>query len=342
MRKPTKSLIIIFVFLLAIYFVWALTYQKVINTPVDENDNAEIFVIEKGESVNNIAVNLEDKEFIKSKYFFELYLKKNNLEKKVQAGEYELSRSMNIKEIVKLLTAGEVVDDELTIKIIEGWSIADMDKYLSTNNIIQSGDFIQITKNNFKEYQEEYEFLSDSPKNAGLEGYIFPDTYKIFKDSTAEDIVEKTLNNFDKKLTKEMKDEIARQNKTIFEIMTMASVIEKEVRSVEDMKIVSGIFWNRIGINKPLESCATLAYILGVNKPQYSVEDTKIKSPYNTYQNYGLPPGPISNPGLNAIVAAIYPEKTNYYYFLSRPDNGETVFAKTYDEHLNNKARYLK
>jgi UPF0755 protein len=122
----------------------------------------------------------------------------------------------------------------------------------------------------------------------------------------------------------------------------MASVIEKEVRSANDMKIVSGIFWNRIKNGQALESCATLAYILGVNKSQYSYEDTRINSPYNTYINRGLPAGPIANPGLKAIEAAIYPEDTAYNYFLTASETGETIFSKTYQEHLNNKNKYIK
>ena len=122
----------------------------------------------------------------------------------------------------------------------------------------------------------------------------------------------------------------------------MASILEKEVRSEQDMKIVSGIFWDRIKIGQALQSCATLAFVLGVNKVQYTYTDTQIISPYNTYKHKGLPPGPISNPGLKALNAAVEPIKTEYNYFLSRPDTGETVFAKTLDQHNANKAKYLK
>jgi UPF0755 protein len=122
----------------------------------------------------------------------------------------------------------------------------------------------------------------------------------------------------------------------------MASIIEKEVRSTSDMKIVSGIFWNRIKNGQALQSCATLAYVLGVNKAQYSLEDTKVDSLYNTYKYRGLPPGPIANPGLDAITAAIYPESTNYNYFLSDPATGKTIYSKTLDEHNANKYKYLK
>jgi UPF0755 protein len=252
---------------------------------------------------------------------------------------------LTIREIVKILATGEALSKERKITIVEGWNINDIDKYFKENNIISDNSFINMAKAAIGNWQleiERPEFLSDAPLSANLEGYLFPDTYRIFKDAAAEDIVKKMLINFNDKLTDEMRNEIARQGKTIYEVVTMASIIEKEVRTPEDIKIVSGIFWDRIKYGQSLESCATLAYILGVNKEQYSIEDTKIDSPYNTYRNPGLPPGPICNPGLNAINAAIYPQYTEYNYFLNRQDTGETIFSKTLDEHNRNKAKYLK
>ena len=120
----------------------------------------------------------------------------------------------------------------------------------------------------------------------------------------------------------------------------MASIIEREVRSDEDRKVVSGIFWNRIKAGQALQSCATLSFILGVSKKQYSIADTQIKSPYNTYLNTGLPPGPISNPGLSTIEAAINPQDSQFNYFLSDPETGLTIFSKSFEEHNANKAKY--
>ncbi len=147
--------------------------------------------------------------------------------------------------------------------------------------------------------------------------------------------------NFNRKLDEELRDEIARQDKTIKEIIIMASLLEREVPTYQDQRIVSGIFYQRLKTNYPLESCATIAYILGIDKWRYSIEDTRIESPYNSYLNIGLPPGPICNPGLSAIKAAIYPQENEYNFFLSKP-NGETVFSKTLEEHNENKAKYLQ
>ena len=146
--------------------------------------------------------------------------------------------------------------------------------------------------------------------------------------------------NFDKKVDDSLRAEIERQGKTLGEIVTMASILEKEVPTYYEKRIVSGVFWKRLGINYPLQSCATIAYALGKRKWRYSIEDTKTNSPYNTYQNTGLPPGPINNPGLWSTKAAVWPINTDYFYFLSTKD-GRTIFSRTGEEHNANKARYL-
>jgi len=232
-----------------------------------------------------------------------------------------------------------VARPEKVITIIEGWNIKQIDSYLSEQGIKLDKKLADFK---VSDYQADYDFLTDAPAKADLEGYLFPDTYRVFASTTADDIARKMLSNFKAKVSPEMMTEISRQKKTLHQIITMASVVEKEVTSKNDMKIVAGIFWDRIKNGQALESCATLAYILGENKAQYSYEDTRIKSPYNTYLNRGLPLGPIANPGLNAISGTIYPTYTDYNYFLSRPDTKETVFSKTYEEHTANKQKYLQ
>jgi len=228
---------------------------------------------------------------------------------------------------------------EKVITIIEGWNLKQIDNYLS-----EQGVNIDRKLASFKvsDYKTDYDFLTDAPAKADLEGYLFPDTYRVFASTTADEIVRKMLGNFESKVTPAMITEIGRQQKTLHQVVTLASVVEKEVTSKNDMKVVAGIFWDRIKNGQALESCATLAYILGENKAQYTYEDTRIESPYNTYINRGLPPRPIANPGLNAIAGTIYSTYTDYNYFLSRPDTRETVFSRTYEEHTANKQKYLK
>ena len=199
------------------------------------------------------------------------------------------------------------------ITIIEGWNLKDIAKYLEKQGIVVRDGL--------------------APE---LEGYLFPDTYEISPEDGIDEIIKIMLDNFDKKAG-------------LFspEVITMASLIEKEVRVLEDKKIVSGIFWKKINRGESLYSCATIAYILG--RENWTFEEMReeiasgkdIDSPYNTYKYQGLPLGPISNPGLESIMAAIYPKDSDYWYYLSTPE-GKTIFSKTLEEHNIAKAKYLK
>jgi UPF0755 protein len=333
-----KILIIIAVIAVGSFLFW-----QNLNSPVNSNGQGQIFLVNKGETVKQVAKNLRLNNLIKSEFYFKYNVWRENLI--IQAGEYSISQKLSTKEIIKILTEGNAISQEKSITIIEGWNNKDVAAYLEKNNIISAKDFLALTKGPLKNWKFDFakpDFLNDAPETVGLEGYLFPDTYRIFKDTTAKEIISKMLDNFNKKLTPSMREEIKKQNKKVYEIITMASIIEKEVRLTDDMKIVSGIFWDRIKNGQALQSCATLAYILGVNKAQYSLEDTKIDSPYNTYKYRGLPPGPIANPGFNAINAAVYPKNTDYNYFLSDPATGKTIYSKTLDEHNANKYKYLK
>jgi len=237
-----------------------------------------------------------------------------------------------------------VYKEEKTLRVIEGYRNSDIAKLLIKNNLATAEEFAQAQK----DYDtSKFSFLTDKPKSTDLEGYLYPDTYRVYASSTATEIITKMLTNLNQKLTPTMRADIKAQGKTINEILTMASIIEKEAPisyakgENQDAKIISGIFWRRIKTGQALQSCATLAYVLGVDKEQYSQVDTKFDSPYNTYQNKGLPPGPIANPGILAIEAAIYPTPSNYNYFLTPKDSKSIIYATTYEEHLRNKSKYL-
>ncbi len=298
------------------------------------------FEIEKGENTWAVASNLKEAGLIDGRMGFLIYIYKEGLQKEIKAGEYNLNSGLMIEEIAKIITRGEVVEEDTSIKLTfpEGWDTKQMAARLEKNGFSKD-KFLELVSDS-NNFSVDYEFLANIPKENGLEGYLFPDTY--FFDPTLEDdeaIVRKMLDNFDEKLSEGFRSEIKKQGKTIYDILTMASILEGEVRSKEDRKIVSGIFWNRLESGQAFQSCATLAFILGENKKQYSYADTRVDSLYNTYLYPGLPPGPISNPGLDAIEAAIYPVDTNYNYFLSNPETGETVFSRTLDEHNINKIK---
>lgn len=333
-----KSIIIIVLIAVSGFLYW-----RNLNSPADTSGQEQIFMINKGETVSQIAGNLRKENLIKSPFYFKYVIWRDQL--KIKAGEYLISPKLSAREIIRLLTAGEAISQEKPIRIIEGWNLKDIGAYLEKNQAAAAKNFTVLAgapPAGWKFYFAKPEFLNDAPERASLEGYLFPDTYRILKDGSAEEIIHKMLNNFNKKLTPEMRAEIKRQKKTIYEVITMASVIEKEVRLENDMKIVSGIFWQRIKYGMPLQSDATLSYILADKIGSHTIEQTKIDSPYNTYKYPGLPPGPIANPGLNAIMAVIYPQAMGYNYFLSDPATGQTIYSKTLNEHNLNKYKYLK
>lgn len=333
--KKIKILVSVFVVIIAII---CYMFLDSVFAAVDKGVKSN-FEIQKGQSSSVIAKNLKSESLIKSSFYFNIYMKISGKYKHILPGKFELSDSMTANQIANIITKklNNIDFDETEIKIIEGWNSIQVAKYLEEKEFCTEKEFFDIIKKKF-----DYNFLGDKPGAYDLEGYLFPDTYRVYKNASCEDVIVKFLDNFSNKLDDQIIKDIKSQNKTIFEIITMASVVEKEVRSTDDMKIVSGIFWDRIKNGQALESCATLAYILGENKDQYSYEDTRIDSAYNTYRNKGLPPSPIANPGLNAIKAAVYPEYTDYNYFLTDPETSNTVFSKTFEEHKKNKLKYLK
>lgn len=316
-------------------------YKSQVNYKVKSDTKLEVVA---GAKVDDIANNLFKAGLIKEPWIFKVEVRLAGKQDKLQAGNYVIKAGNNMSDIISLLARGEIDYNEKNILIKEGMRLTEINKYLQDNKMLADdcSPFFSNYISKLPDNLNHYDFLREAPTKVDLEGYFFPDTYRVFADATCEELITKALNNFNNKFDAEMRAEAKRQNKSIFQILTMASVLEKEVKSEADMKIVSGIFWDRIKNGQRLESCATLAYILGENKPQYTLADTQIDSPYNTYRHDGLPPTPINNPGLKAIRAAIYPTKTDYNYFLTRPDTGETVFSKTFEEHKANKAKYLK
>jgi UPF0755 protein len=298
--------------------------------------DVKIFTIREGEGNGEVISKLKEEGLISGKIYFYYYAKTHSLLNKILPGDYELSGTMKIPEIANKITQEQ--NKFLKITFPEGWESEKMAERLSANGF-SGNDFSSIVQNPPPELTNSYSFFSLLPKGTKLEGYLFPDTYFFSQKSDAKEIIGKILANFDNRLNPELRNEIKKQGRSLEDIITMASIIEREVNNNEDRKIVSGIFWDRIKNGQPLQSCATISYILGVSKEQYSFEDTRVNSPYNTYLNKGLPPGPISNPGLSSIEAAIYPVGTSYNYFLSDPETGKTIFSKTIEEHNANKNR---
>lgn len=320
-KKRFFTILFFFVFVISVFCAGGYYFVKYqIGVPLNKQGTEQMFIIEKGDGLDKIADNLKENGLIRSKIWFTSYIFYKGLAARLQAGEYYLGPNLSIIQLANKIFQGDVIPGEIKITIPEGFNLKKIDARLAEAGLIGPGELAQQTQ---------------------LEGYLFPDTYQFSKEMKLDEIIEIMKENFNQKLDDDLRNEIEKQEKTIEQIIIMASLIEKEVAVYEDRRVVSGIFWNRLTDSYPLQSCATIAYALGKDKWIYSVEDTKIDSPYNTYQNTGLPPGPICNPGLLSIKAAVYPEETDYNFFLSKPD-GETVFSLTFEEHQANMAKYLR
>jgi len=273
---------------------------------------------------------------------------------------------MPIPEIVTKFVRGETAKEKITV--IEGWGLNEIARALEEKGILKQEDFYEVTgfpifkiseesldgtgssKNNkcfaawpllqSQDFSEEFSFLKDKPKNLNLEGYLFPDTYEIDENTDAAKIVRQMLTNFDNKLSPETREEIKRQGKTISDVIIMASMLEREVKTFRDKKLVAGILWKRLEVGLPLQVDATVLYSVGRRSGSISSSDLEICSPYNTYKYRGLPIGPISNPGLESILAAVYSQESSYWYYLSTPE-GDTLFSQTLAEHNIKKIRFL-
>lgn len=339
-RAVTIGYIIFIILIIILYLNWQTMAPKV------KDLNPQAFTIETGEGIKEIGQKLGQLNLIKNEKLFQAIVYLINARKKFWPGTYYLNPNTDLLNIIKTLTS-QKGPEEKTITIIEGWSAKDIADYLDKEGTIKKTDFLSEAQNKSK-YQNDYEFLKDlpaspagGPADASLEGFLFPDTYQIYKETTAEAIVRKMLENFDNKITPEMRAEIKKNNRSLFQAITLASLVEKEAADEIERRLVADVFWRRLDNLIPLQSCASINYILGVSKRQLSFDETRTPSPYNTYINRGLPPGPINNPGLSSIKAVIYPLKNDYWFFLSTED-GKTIFSRTKEEHDKNKTIYLK
>jgi len=341
-----RVILLIIVASLSFVFIWQGNYITNI-----KDAQTQPFYVTSGMGVSEIANKLKDAEFIKSKSLFigiAILLGKQD---GLMAGPYNLSKDMNVSEIISKMHSGDVIKEILTI--IEGWNLRDIAWNLENKGMFQAEELLEMAgfpavdynKPNdlpaIKDFSEKFSFLKEKPDNISLEGYIFPDTYQIEKDETLEAILNKIFENFDRKITDELKQKIKSQKKTLFEILTMASLLEKEVQISTDKEIVAGILWKRMRNGWPLQVDASLTYLTGRTSAQLTQNDFNIDSFYNTYKYRGLPIGPICNPGLDSILAAVNFKESPYWFYLNAKD-GETIFSKTLEEHAMNKQKYLR
>lgn len=304
--------------LLPLFAVSAWAY---LTFPPDDFPTEKLIVIPSGATLNDVSMLLTEEHLVRSQTAFTFLVRYKGAESRVIAGEYLFSFPLDLFNLVNRLTDGEHGIKRYRVTIPEGTSVAGMGRiFKKIFPQFDDAQFIDLAKNN--------------------EGYLFPDTYFFFSTATSGPIVDTLKQNFLKKTDSLRKEAIANK-KNWSDIIIMASIIEEEAVTPEDRRVVSGILWKRLAKRMPLGVDAPFAYAIGKNSATLSILDLENDTPYNTYLYGGLPPTPITNPGLDAIDAALYPEISAYFYYLS-DKNGTMHYAKTFEEHKMNKERYLR
>lgn len=316
--------------------------------PVEASDQEVRVSIPQGSSSIQIADELKAKGLIKNSSIFTYYLKLKKQGSKFQAGEYAMKPGMTFVEMIDQLNKGDVVKEEMVrITIPEGYTIDQIAAKISEQSTWKKETFLQLVDDPAGFKNETTASIPDS-KNVKhrLEGYIFPETYEFKKGSTEKEFVERSLDQLDKKLATlppDWKDKLKARNLSIHQMLTIASLIEREVVVDDERALVSGVIVNRLKMNMPLQIDATVQYLFDKSKDRLLEKDLQIQSPYNTYLNTGLPPGPIASPSLASIKAAIYPEETKYVFYVTKKDGTKGhLFAETFDEHKKNIANSKK
>lgn len=345
MNKKTLALPAVLVLLLVLSVGSVFGFRYLVSAPTS-NPEAVSLTIEKGESVTQIADKLEKAGLIRNAFIYRLFVRLSGFEGRLQAGNFQLSRNLPMKELTYSLTRGTT---DQTVTTLEGWRIEEVAEYFDSKKVVSRDEFLEAAgsaKFNY-DFLPSYDKL-DQPYRR-LEGYLFPDTYKIAAQSSAETIINVMLRNFSSRVTSQMRADAAKNKISLAETINLASIVEREAAKEGDRAIVAGILLKRLQTpGWRLEADATLQYGLGYDKGEktwwkrgITEDDLKSGSAYNSRLQAGLPPTPISSPGISSIKAAIYPQATEYWYYINDP-TGAAHYAKTLEEHNANVQKYLR
>jgi UPF0755 protein len=313
-----------------------LWYNNQLTMPVDRAGVEQEFVINPGESAASVAENLEGAGLVRSAASFRDYLVYNGLDTTIQAGTFHLSPAMPTIVIAKELQ--DATPEQITFVILAGWRLEEIAASLPTSGLAITPDEFMAAA---RAPRSDLDFI---PAGAGSEGFLLPAKYILPRNISANDLVTLIVRNFALYLGPDLRQAIERQGLTVYEAVTLASMVEREAIVEEEMPLIASVFHNRLTAGMKFDSDPTVQYAIGWNPDQktwwtnpLSLEDLQINSSYNTYLNIGFPPGPISNPSLAAIQAVAYPAQTPYYYFRALCDgSGKHAFAESFDEHVNN------
>ena len=331
-------LVILAVVLLVAGYFGITMYQEYTSTGSGTDETVTI-EIEQGESTWDIAAKLKENDLIDYEAVFYLKVRESGVAGKLRYGTFTFHKESGLAEILEVLTTGGAQKDSVMFTIPEGYTIELIAKKLEKEGICTEAEFLEAVQ---KDY--DYWFLEDIPEDEAirykLQGFLYPETYAITEDMTAEDIVNVMLKQFDKEFTDDLRKQMKEQNKTIFEVVIEASMIERETMIDSEKAMVAGVIKNRLEIDMKLQIDPTALYPLTnglYDKTRVTYDDIAIDSPYNTYVYKGLPVGPIANPSILSLEAALNPVEHEYYYYHTdkEKNDGSHIFSKTYEEHVN-------
>lgn len=306
---------------------------------IKKEDRPIVIDVPENAGVAAIAEILEEKEVIHSAFFFKVYYKVSKIEGNLNFGSYELNSNMSYGAIIDELQKYSKNKEEVSIMFPEGATIYEMAKLLQQNEVCKASEFINVLNTTDFGFAFEEKIPNHSKRYHSLEGYVFPNTYRFFKNDNPVSVAKKMLVEFDDILTEEdLETEIQKTGYTLDEFMTIASIVQSEAKTKEEMRKVASVYFNRLKNKETfsqLQADPTRDYANEI-KSQMDIIDQSILDAYNTYEGLGLPPGPICNPGLEAIEATLTPEETPYYYFCTDTKTGEFYYAETLEEHNKN------
>jgi UPF0755 protein len=309
-----------------------------INEPISEDPSSVSFIIETGETAVGIAERLEGLQLITDATLFRRFLQYHGLDASLEAGEYQLRRNMTMREIAEALQHSRMV--EVIITIPEGWRAEQVADLLTAENIMDGSVFLAAVRQGDV---VDHALLADHPPGATLEGYLFPETYRLPAQATPEDLLTRMLDTMQARLPIGWEGMASAQGLTLYDVLTLASIVEREAVVPAERPLIANVYLNRIQQDMYLNADPTVQYAMGYQpetgqwwKTPVTLEEYEnVNSPFNTYLYPGLPPGPIASPGASSIMAVLQPAQTSYLYFLGRGD-GSHIFAETYEEHQRN------
>lgn len=323
---------------IALLGLFVLIYILGMLSPVASGQGRSVNItVPRYASSSNIGRILHEQGLVHSAWFFNLYTRLKGVDGKLKAGRYTFSTAQSLPEIVNELVKGP--DEGRVFTIPEGFNLKQIAELLEREGLVTRQDFLAAAA----EDRFDYPFLRGLPPGPNrLEGYLFPDTYRVGSYTRAHEVIDLMLSRFDRKL-KEMDyyRKVKAAGLTLHQAVIIASMVEREARVDRERPLIAGVIFNRLKRDMPLQIDATVQYALGSHRAKLYYKDLEVDSPYNTYLIRGLPPGPIACPGEASLLAAVQPVKTGYLYYVARPD-GTHAFASTLDEHNANKRRYIR